>query len=294
MLQLHSPRESCPATRLVMDGNWLKHSKFGNRVEIYANPFVNPSACSRGWGGLMAANGNGATSKIGDMSELLGLSKLQEVLRGLAEEQAKVDVVQKQQDEQVSTALQRLSVVEASSEVLPQIQRQLEAVQEQTKALEEATRQLREQEAWKILQTKAAVQTKAADFLPSQRKRLLWWWNIDRLGGRPQLTVFNGTATDLWCMQSVAGIVQRIRILARDLHINLVVQAPLGEPEPEVAAAFDPEVAESSPSSTGAGSAFQDTAGDSPVAPATTLAEDWWVREGAPADHCSVEAGIHP
>eukprot|EP00438_Fugacium_kawagutii_P027605 Skav231508 [mRNA] locus=scaffold84:205076:205681:+ [translate_table: standard] len=80
----------------------------------------------------------------------------------------------------------------------------------------------------------------------------------------------------------MAGIVQRIRILARDLHINLVVQAPLGEPEPEVATAFDPEVAESSPSSTGAGSAFQDTAGDSPVAPAATLAEDWWLREVAP------------
>lgn len=35
-----------------MDGNWLQHSKVGNRVEIYANPLVNPSACSRGgWGG---------------------------------------------------------------------------------------------------------------------------------------------------------------------------------------------------------------------------------------------------
>eukprot|EP00434_Breviolum_minutum_P018791 symbB.v1.2.016575.t1/scaffold1253.1/size128728/2 len=96
---------------------------------------------------VMAANGNGAASKLGDMSDLLGLSKLQEVLQNLVEEQAKVDAVQKQQDEQVSTALRRLVVMEASCEVLPQLQRQLENVQEQTKALEEASRQLREQEA---------------------------------------------------------------------------------------------------------------------------------------------------
>eukprot|EP00435_Cladocopium_sp_Y103_P053210 s268_g17.t1 len=122
------------------------NNQFGNREETDANPVGSPKTVREGTG-LMAANGNGAISKIGDMSELLGLSKLQEVLQNLAEEQAKVDVVQKQQDEQVSTALQRLAVVEATCETLPQIQHQLQAVQEQTKALEEATRQLREQEA---------------------------------------------------------------------------------------------------------------------------------------------------
>ncbi|CAJ1331479.1 unnamed protein product [Effrenium voratum] len=102
----------------------------------------------------MAANGNGA-SKIGDMSELLGLTKLQEVLQNLAEEQAKVDVSQGEQDEQIAVALQRLSLLEQGFQevktLVPDLQSQLEAVREQTKALEEATRQLREQEAsWEL------------------------------------------------------------------------------------------------------------------------------------------------
>eukprot|EP00913_Durusdinium_trenchii_P020134 g18921.t1 len=61
--------------------------------------------------------------------------------------QEKVSVAQKKQDGQVSAALQRLDVLEASSAVLPQIQSQLESIKQQTQALEEATRQLREQEA---------------------------------------------------------------------------------------------------------------------------------------------------
>ncbi|CAE7752888.1 Tmem131 [Symbiodinium sp. CCMP2592] len=98
-----------------------------------------------------ANNGNGA-SRIGDMSELLGLSKLQEVLQSLAEEQAKVDATQEKQDEKISAASTRLDTLEQGLQevtltLVPELQRQLENIQEQCKAVEEATRKLRDQEA---------------------------------------------------------------------------------------------------------------------------------------------------
>eukprot|EP00439_Symbiodinium_sp_Y106_P068611 s1784_g11.t1 len=133
-------------SRVALQDSWLARSRqpaLASR-EGRSSPALEMAAQG-------ANNGNGA-SRIGDMSELLGLSKLQEVLQSLAEEQAKVDATQEKQDEKISAASTRLDTLEQGLQevtltLVPELQRQLENIQEQCKAVEEATRKLRDQEA---------------------------------------------------------------------------------------------------------------------------------------------------
>ncbi|CAE8647892.1 unnamed protein product, partial [Polarella glacialis] len=97
-----------------------------------------------------ASNGHGA-NKIGDMSDLLGLSKLQEVLQTLAADQAKADTANQAQEAVMVAATEKIKLLDIEFAQVTtrcqELQRQLDLMSQQNKVVEEAQKRLSSQEA---------------------------------------------------------------------------------------------------------------------------------------------------